>query len=175
MGLVLRSSHTTKRVINKLCKLYDSVSYQLIKNILKEYAKENGTLMKEWADQEVVQCGDNLDVRSSVRFEGNGQSYHDIHMYNNIIYKSPIPTSELSDDIPEVDISQISYDQFLFNTEEEEEFLGALRYVVMESWQGHVQKSILPTPPANKYAELMNSRTEKVSAHTLYYGYYIAC
>lgn len=168
LGLMLRSSNATKQTINKLCKLYDCISYQQISKILNGYSKETDSLMEKWGDEEVMQCGDNLDVRSNVRYEGDGKSYHDIHMYNHIIYKSPIPTTDLSDEIPEVDLSTISYDQFLLSTEEEDSFLGALKFVVVDSWHRNVAETAHPIPPANKYSELMKCKTEKVGVHRSY-------
>ena len=67
--------------------------------ILRQYSKDTNELMKEWEKEEVTHCGDSLDIRSSVRFEGDSKSYQDLHMYNNIVYKSPVPTTNLSDDI----------------------------------------------------------------------------
>lgn len=165
VGLTLRSSRLTKTSINRFSRLYDSVSYKTMTKMLRQYSKDTNELMKEWEKEEVIHCGDNLDIRSTVRFEGDSKSYHDLHMYNNMVYKSPIPTTNLSDDIPTVDVGDIDYSQFLLTVDEEDRLMKAMSFSVLNSWRNNVEMctNINVTPPPNKYGDLMVLKTQKVA------------
>ena len=112
-GLMLYTSKATKTRIVKYSKLYDSVSYTTIRNMLKLASQKSKDLMKLWKNTPVVHCGDNLDIRTKARLEHDGVSYHEAHLYNNIVYKCRIPTDHLDDTVPEpilpddVDYNQI--------------------------------------------------------------------
>ena len=161
-GLCLRTSGTSKKAINKLSQLYDSVCYTTLTNIMNDYSKESKALMAEWAAAPVIHCGDNLDIRSHARYEGRGVSSHDIHLYNNIIFKCRVPVDHLSDVTPSVDLSNIDYGQFILNGEEEQSLAELVKSVVKESWQSHLSNTVKVAYPPNKYATEMKCKTEKV-------------
>ena len=161
-GLCLRTSGTSKKTIHKLSQLYDSVCYTTLTNILNDYSNESKDLMRKWANTPVLHCGDNLDIRSRARFEGGGVSYHDIHLYNNMLFKSRIPIDNLSDVIPAVDLPDINYNQFILSEEEEQSLSQLMKSVTKETWQSHISNSISVTYPPNKYASQMKLKTEKV-------------
>lgn len=118
--------------------------------------------MGEWAGEEVVHCGDNLDIRSKVRFEVDGVSCHDVHLYNNMVYKSRVPVSHLSDEIPIVDLQQIDYSVFLLSSSEEEEILNLFKYHIMNSWNTMLGGNLKVDEPFNKYSSEMKNKSEKV-------------
>lgn len=95
MGLWLKTSGTSKKQLTN-SQLQDSVAYSTLTVILAKYGSESQRLMSQWAGEDVLQCGDNLDIRSRVRFEGAGSGYHDIHLYNNMVYKSRVSVAELN-------------------------------------------------------------------------------
>ena len=161
-GLCLRTSGTSKKTINKLSELHDCVSYTTLTNILNSYSEESKKLMAQWSDTPIVHCGDNLDVRSRARFEGGKVSYHDIHMYNNIVFKARVPVQDLSDDIPTVDVSKIDYNQFLLDKSEQQSLLDLMKSQIKESWRAHISDTVTVSFPANKYAAEMKLKTEKV-------------
>ena len=162
VGLCLRTSGTSKKTISKLSKLYDTVSYTTLTSLLDTCAEKSRAKMGEWAGEEVVHCGDNLDIRSKVRFEVDGVSCHDVHLYNNMVYKSRVPVSHLSDEIPIVDLQQIDYSVFLLSSSEEEEILNLFKYHIMNSWNTMLGGNLKVDEPFNKYSSEMKNKSEKV-------------
>ena len=53
-GLLLRTSGTSKRAINKLCKMYDSVSYSTLTKILDNFAQRAQSNGVRWNNQVVI-------------------------------------------------------------------------------------------------------------------------
>ena len=132
-GLSLLTSGTSKRAIGRLSQLYDTVSYSTLSGILDICAEKSKRLMAEWAAETVIQAGDNLDIRSQARFENEGVSFHDIHLYNNLLYKSRIPVHHLSDDIPDVCLDDVDYGSFILNEEEDKKLVDMMTYHIKKS------------------------------------------
>ena len=166
-GLSLRTSGTSKRSINKYSQLYDSVCYNTLTSLLDNFGEQSKILMANWANETVIHVGDNLDIRAQVRYEGQGVSYHELHLYNNMVYKSRIDVNELSDDLPEVQLDEIDYSQFILNADEEREMLSLMKYHILSNWKTHIDQSLKPIEPFVKHASAMASKTEKVSGEYL--------
>ena len=162
-GLMLYTSKATKTSIVKYSKLYDSVSYTTIRSMLKLASQKSKDLMKLWKNTPVVHCGDNLDIRTKARLEHDGVSYHEAHLYNNIVYKCRIPTDHLDDTVPEPILpDDVDYNQFLLNGAEQQHLQNILTYHVRKSWEKTlVLKHQIPELE-NKYSQQMTSKTEKV-------------
>ena len=94
-GLYLRTSGTSKDCIQHISKLYDSVCYETQTSISDKYNKNTDTALSQWREDQVVHAGDNLDIRSSARFEGGGSSGHDLHLYTNMLYKAGIDVQDV--------------------------------------------------------------------------------
>lgn len=166
IGLCLRTLGTSKRTINKLSRLYESVSYNTLTNLLDKYSKDGKNNIKNLADDVVIHAGDNLDVRSKVRFECSGLSYHDIHLYNNMVYKTRIQVESLSNDLPpDFQTKDIDFAQFLLSSDEEAELLNLVVYNIMMSWKGSLSATKCNKVPKLKvkYSKEMASKTESVS------------
>ena len=118
--------------------------------------------MRKWTTTPVIHCGDNLDIRSWARFEGGSASYHDIHLYNDMIFKSRIPIDNLSDVYPAVNLCDISFDQFRLNEEEEQSLSQLMKSLIKETRQSHRSNSVSATYPPNKYSSQMKLKSEKV-------------
>ena len=71
-GFLLRTSRATKKTTNNLSRLHDTVAYSTLTKIMKKFSKRNDADVRAWKSVETIHCGDNLDVRSQVSFEGDG-------------------------------------------------------------------------------------------------------
>ena len=168
-GLNLRTSGTTKRAINKACQLYDSVSYSTLTTILDDFAFESRDMMKSWVGETTIHCGDNLDIQASKRHECGGSSYHDVHLYNNLIYKSRLNVDHLSDIGPTVNLgddNDIDYSKFLLNKDEEMTLLNHMAYHIKCSWNTLIFESSSPEKPPHRYPKEAKQKTEKVGCYT---------
>ena len=161
----LRSSSTCKRTINKLSKLYDSVSYSTLTNLLDEFSNEARDNISKWADETTIHAGDNLDIRSKVRFESSGLSYHDVHLYYNMLYKARICVDHLSDEPkPSFDVATTDYSQFLPSKDEQETLLKLMEYQILSVWKevDPAMEDVVIEEPFNEWNAEMKSKTEKV-------------
>ena len=166
-GLYLRTSGTSKDCIQHISKLYDSVCYETQTSILDKYSKNIDTALSQWREDQVVHAGDNLDIRSSARFEGGGSSGHDLHLYTNMLYKARIDVSSLDDSTPIVRWDDIDYSKFILNHAEESMLMNVMSYLVKTSWKTYIDPTLRPDAPLNKYASEMATKTEKVSISIL--------
>ena len=165
-GFCLRSSGTCKRTINKLSKLCDSVSYNSLTNILDAFSSEARENISKWANDTVVHAGDNLDIRSKVRFESCGLSYHDVHLYNNMLYKARISVQHLSDEPkPPFDVATTDYSQFLPNRDEQQAMLTLMEYQILCVWKelDPGMEDVAIQEPVNAWSAEMKTKTEKAS------------
>lgn len=80
-----------------------------------------------------------------------------------MLYKARVPVDGLSDEIPEVDTTEIDYNQFIINAEEETQLNEIFKHSVTQSWHELVDLSTLVIAPPNKYAKEMRTKTEKVN------------
>ena len=161
-GLSLRTSGATKSMINKASLLYDSVSYSTLTQILDCFADQSKVIMLSWRNETVIHCGDNLDYRSSKRHESGGTSFHQVHLYNNMLYKSRINVDGLDRNEPSVNLQDMDYSQFLLNKEEEEILLQNMAYHIADSWKATVSDTISLQQPSHAYPDEATRVTEKV-------------
>lgn len=162
-GLTLRTSGATKRSIGKLSFLYDTVSYTTLTKILDTFAAESKKMMKSWEKETVIHCGDNLDFRTAKRHEGGGSSFHEAHLYNNMLYKSRINVNDMSNTPPPaVEIETVDYGQFLLDASEEQQLLQHMMYHIKASWNSLVSTSVVSEKPCHKYEASARKKTEKV-------------
>lgn len=168
VGIQLKTAGTSKAVITKFSKLYDSVAYNTITNVLNVFATEAKSKLYELCSQVHQQAGDNLDVRSKVRFELGGMSYHDVHMYNNMAYSIRIPVEGLSTvPPPEFNIEDIDFSKFLLSAEEEVELFELATHCILTTWKLlPALKSMRVGRPQMKYATEMSKISKKVKCHT---------
>ena len=167
-GLRLRQGGCSKRVINEFNKTFDSVSYPTILSILDKYSKDADVDIAKWQHEDVIHVGDNVDVRKSARHELGGVSHHDIHMYNNMLYKARINTSSLSDVPPALPshAEEVDLTQFIPNAEEQLQLIARLSSLVGKTW-GFIsalssQVEHLNSLPQSKYSAEMAQKSEKV-------------
>ena len=138
-GLLLRTSSTTTNTINKLSKLYDAVANKTLTKLLDQYSDETKEEIRKCAGENVIHAGDILDKRSKARYEVSGVSYHDVHLYNNMLYKARIPMDGLSDVKPTPPTpSEVDYRTFILSQAEEEKLLDLFQFAVLSAWQNHV-------------------------------------
>ena len=86
-----------KKTIKNISRLYETVSYSTLLNVMKEISKKNDEDVRVWKSEETIHCGGNLDARSKVWFEGDRKCYHDSHMYSSQIFKAGILLGHPSD------------------------------------------------------------------------------
>lgn len=161
-GMCLRTSGTSKNTITKLNKLYECVSYNTLTSMLDNCKESSSELMKQWATSPVTHAGDNLDIRSKARFEADGVSSHDIHLYTNMVYKARISTEELSCDSPAVDINNVDYSKCILNGDEQNKLVEIMEYSATCSLKRHLGGTFEIKEPYNEFAEEMAIKTEKV-------------
>ena len=70
-----------------MSKTRDSASYGTLTNILKKFVKLSEERVTAWVAEgtPLIHMGDNVDIRSMKREEGDGKSSSDLHMYNNCV------------------------------------------------------------------------------------------
>lgn len=162
-GLDLRASSTTKSMIQRASKMHDSVSYSTLTKILDEYATETKKMIASWKDEVTIHCGDNLDVRTQKRYEGGGTSVHELHLYNNMLYKARTCVEDLSDIKPDpIDITTVDYSQFLLSKSEENHLLDHMNFHIRNVWKEHLSPSVVAPVPLHSNSEYSNKKTEKV-------------
>lgn len=161
-GLTLRTSGLTKRCINRSSQLYDTVSYTTLTNILDKYANETAEILKTWKTFTVIHCGDNLDIRTSQRYESAGSSHHEVHLYNNMIYKSRIDVEDLSTSKPQIKLEDVDYGKFLLNHLEESQLLQHMMFHIETSWKEVANIPLAPSKPSIKYPDECKEKTQKV-------------
>lgn len=167
-GIRLLRGGVTKRLLNEFNATYDTVNYKTVNVILDRFASQASAELEKWKGLDVVHCGDNVDVRKKARYELAGKSGHDIHMYNNMLYKARTPTSNLSD-IPPVPpaIRDVDYTKFIPDELEKQQLLDALSPIIAQSWcaiddlKSHAEPLTVISPHA--YSAEMKQKTEKVS------------
>lgn len=151
-------------MINKASQLHDSASYTTLTGLLDTFADISKRMMKEWEGETTIQAGDNLDCRTAKRNESGGVSYHEAHLYNNMIYKSRIDVEHLSDVTPPPpDLQSTDYGQFLLNDNEEGTLLEHMLFHVISSWKQTIFTAAAPPPPPSvTYPDSAKQKTEKV-------------
>lgn len=162
-GLALHTAGLSKAGVSRCSKLYDSVSYNTLQSLLDSFAKESDNLMQNSANDTIIHAGDNLDIRTSSRFEGGGVSYHELHLYYSMIYKSRIDVDHLSRTIPAMDLDSTDYTQFLLSSAEENGLIQLMVQHVLSSWRLFVSEHITVKDSPPKYPQEMASKTQKVS------------
>ena len=164
-GLRLRLSGVPKSVINLFNNTCDCVSYGWVTKLMDDYAKNCTSIAKNWENQSVAHAGDNVDVRSSRRHETSGSSTLDMHFYNNILFKSRVDLSTVSDVSPSIpaQFSVEHYRKILPTTTDYEVLLNQLEPIVAQAWStmDTTFTKYTATPP-HQYSNEMSTVTEMV-------------
>lgn len=157
-GIRLIQSGLTKRMIEELSLTYDSVTYKTIQTIFERFAAESETRVNAWS-QEVIHCGDNLDIRKAVRHELAGRSGHELHLYNNMLFKHRVDVSNLSDEPPTPPHSdKVDFSLFLPCVKEQTD--------LKEHLQATINLVVSPSAASTSthtYSAEMKQKTHKVS------------
>ena len=149
-----------------------TVSYETVNALLDSFAAESMNALSNWREQDVVHCGDNVDIRKKARYELAGRSGVDLHMYNNILYKTRVNVDTLSDIPPSVpSADEVDYSQFILDAEANKTLMGQLKPLVARSWsmsqdKDEHLKSCTSLPP-HEYAAEMKLKSERVRNKTL--------
>ena len=167
-GLQLRQVGCSKTGIETFNRLHDCVSYPTILSTLDAFAKETDDHLRNFSNSEVTHVGDNVDVRLKVRHELDSRSYHDLHMYNNMLYKARIQTDHLEDTPPAVptNANSVDYSKFIPSQDDQTHLLSRLEPLIAKVWS-HVNAinkhaSDLSVIPPHQYSAEMRCRSEKV-------------
>ena len=163
-GLLLRASGCNKRTINKLSVLYDSVSYTCLTNMMDSYANEAKSYLPKLASETVIHIGDNVDVRSQVRHESSGNSFHDVHMYNSMMVKARACVDALSDTPQKPPAEEeVNFSEFLIGEEEQRMITLAGGRCICSSWSHHVDGvNVEVDHRPQKHTDAMKKKSEKV-------------
>ena len=101
------------------------------------------------AGKPVIQAGDNLDIRATIR-HGAETSFHDVHLYMSMIYEPRIDDSQLSNlPPPRPSASTVNYMEFFLSADEMANLSGLLKYNIIESCKRSLEQVQLP----NKYPQ----------------------
>ena len=101
-GLRLRVANVPKHIINTLNRIGDTVSYKTCSALMDCYASEMTELASHWTGCDVFHIGDNVDLRTKFRHETSSGSTKDLHFYNNLMAKSRVDSTNVSDIPPEL-------------------------------------------------------------------------
>ena len=173
-GLQLRQGGCSKAAVETFNKLHDCVSYPTTLANLDQFAKEADDALRSFTDCEVTQVGDNIDIRIKVRHELSGVSYRDLHLYNNMMYKTRIPTQHLSDvpPVPPDSISCLDFGKFLPSLQDQQQLINRLVPLVAEVWSNVevISKlaSDLSVIPPHEFSAEMKLKSEKVRSYHLH-------
>ena len=166
-GLRLKRAGVTKRMLRELNLTFDSVSYPTILRLLDRYSDEAMQRINNWQGENLHHCGDNVDVLLKARYELQGKSTTDLHMYNNMLYRPRINLDHLSDVPPTVpELQAIPLSQFILNSAEQRLLLENLEHQVAMTW-GKMDKLSDPlrdlaVDKTHLYSQEMKCVTEKV-------------
>lgn len=165
-GLCMLRSGMTKRSIKRFNETYDCVSYQTLTRLLDSFKEESIARVAKWTNEETSHCGDNVDKRVKSRHETSSKSSLDLHMYNNLLYRSRIQVGHLSD-IPPTQPDQVTdtdLSQFLPNTIEQEALKERVRSEISKSWSlmKELKDLCKGEDIAHDYTPEMCTKTEKV-------------
>ena len=166
-GLRLKRAGLTKQMITELNHTFDCISYQAINNLLDRYAELSSMRISKWEGENLRHCGDYVDIRIRARHELGGRSGLDLHMYNNLLYRSRINVENLPDQPPAVpSVEEVSLNQFIPNREEQNTMLKKLEPQVAKIWADvqELESSVesLAKDDHHAYMPQMKCKTEKV-------------
>lgn len=167
-SLQLRLAGVPKATINFTNKLYDGVCYATTTKLLDKYASQCMSVANTWKDEVVMHAGDNVDARSKRRHEASTGSTYDLHFYNNLLFRSRLDLSEVSDVAPALP-SEFTADHVKLITPSVNDDIQLKQYlepVVASSWSAvdpaYKDKCVTPS---HEFTAAMTTKTQAVSVN----------